>query len=124
MFVALSVVGTRPIIVTGTVQFGDVQVIDATHLSMLDNNSEPTGSALVAAFGPGETVAAADINGDDVPDIIVGLYAPVPPIWRLTPEVKVIDGTKLADPIPDTAVLDSFFFQFCSVADGVSVAAQ
>jgi FG-GAP repeat len=140
VFVAVSTVGMHPIIVTGTEgsEFNigpNVKVIDATQLSMLDNNSEPTGSALLAAFfafaprnvTDGAAVAAADINSDGVADIIVGGLGTVG--LTPTPEVKVIDGTKLADlqpngEIADTALHDSFFFQFASETNGVFVGAQ
>jgi hypothetical protein len=145
VFVAVSSVGTHHVIVTGTggsnspnkVSGPNVKEIDATKLSVLDNNSEPTGSALLAAFfayapdtqSEAAPVALADINGDGVPDIIVGGMTSPTEQPAQTPEVKVIDGTKLADlqpngEIADTALLDSFFFQFSGLNLGVPVGAH
>src|SRR5262249_5707399 len=68
-------------IITGA-DFGGgphVKVIDATKLDQVDANGEIADSALVAQFyaysplfGGGVRVAAADVNGDGVPDIITG----------------------------------------------------
>jgi hypothetical protein len=129
VYVAVTFNGTHPVIVTGkgfAAQSGgplvvgpEVRVVDATRLTVLDSNSEPTDSGLITdffAYRPeqspfGVTVAAADINGDGVGDIITGGDT-----TGGVPQVKVIDGTKLAEldmvgAIQDTALLDSFFFQ-------------
>jgi len=142
VFVAVSTVGTHPVIVTGAgAQLSggpnvgpQVKVIDATLLNMLDSNSEPTGSALLGkffAYNPtstaGVTVAAADINADGVASIITGGQALSG--GSNQPQVKVIDGTKLGDlqpnqEISDTALLDSFFFLFSPGSVGVFVGGQ
>jgi hypothetical protein len=76
------------------------------------------------AFGPGFRggvhVAVGDVNGDGVPDIIVGAGA--------GPHVLVIDGTKLNEVLPNgqiapSALLASFLAFGPSFQGGVSVAA-
>jgi hypothetical protein len=86
----------------------EVKVIDATKLSVLDNNSEPTGQALVSdflAYDPGVVipvrVAIFDFNGDGMADIVVG-PGPAVPL-----PVKIIDGTKLMDLQPNREIADS-----------------
>jgi hypothetical protein len=145
VYVAVSNAGSHPVIVTGTgfnvISNQDVgpnvKVIDAAQLSVLDNNSEPTGTALLAkffAFTPDANqdyvpapVAAADINGDGVADILVGGYAVPPGQVEVAATGKIIDGTKLSDlqpngEIADTALLDIFHFQFSDVGGNVYVA--
>ena len=89
---------------------------------------ETTGATLAEffAFAPSFTggvfVAVGDVNGDGVPDIIVGAGA------GGGPEVKVIDGTKLNQvnaqgEIENTALLADFFAYAPTFTGGVSVAA-
>jgi hypothetical protein len=140
--VAASNVGGHPIIVTGIGNPFDsadpdqpVKEINATQLDVLDNDSVPTGSAVMAtffAFAPRSDfsevlVVAADINGDGVADIVAGSLAD-----QVSPEepqqVKEIDGTKLTDlqsngEISDTALLGSFSFPLSFAGGSVYVAA-
>jgi streptogramin lyase len=133
VYVAADVEGSAARIATGAGagNIGPrVRVIDASHLDMLDNNSEPTGTALVGdflaydpAFAGGVRVAAADLNGDGVIDILTGAGP------GGGPHVKAIDGTKLTSVLPnqeiaDSALLDSFFALDPGWTGGVFVGAR
>src|SRR5204862_171822 len=72
-------------------------------------------------FGGGVRVAAADVNGDGIADIITGAGP------GAGPHVKVIDGTKVGQvfstgQINDSALLKSFFAFDQSFGGGVYVA--
>jgi hypothetical protein len=120
----------HPIVVTSALQEPNqpaIKVIDATKLNLLDSNSEPTGAAVLGnfyaynpSFGLRTSLATADINGDGVADILIG---PDSEGLHITP-VKIVDGTKLNDLMPnkqiaDSALLDSFFA--FNTSDGVSI---
>ena len=95
------------------------------HVEVFDGAS---GKLLASffAYGPGfaggVSVAAADVNGDGVPDIITGAGP------GGGPHVEVIDGTKLGQTqgngqIADSALLASFFAYDPGFTNGVRVAA-
>jgi hypothetical protein len=121
-----------PEIVTGTGAGGDphVKVIDGTKLNELQNNAEIAGSAIIGqfdAYSPfflgGVTVAAADLNGDGVVDIVTGAGP------GGGPHVKAIDGTKLSElqnnfEIADSALIGQFYAYAPSFDGGVYVAAS
>jgi len=110
VFVAFGVsAGGRPEIITGADSGGGphVKVIDATKLGQLLPNSQIADSALVGqfyAYDPrftgGVRVAAADLNGDGVLDIVTGAGP------GGGPHVKVIDGSKLQDLLPNSQIAD------------------
>jgi hypothetical protein len=125
--------GGLPEIVTGAARGGGphVKVIDATKLNELQNNSEIADGALLGqfyAYSPifygGVRVAAADINGDGVLDIITGTGE------GGGPHVKVVDGNRLHDLQADsepaaTALLGQFYaFDPTKSDGGVYVAAS
>src|SRR5262249_21274032 len=94
VFVAASTIGGHAVITTGAGEGGgrEVKAIDATELGLLNNNSEPTGAAVLGdfyaynpGFGGGVSVASADLNGDGVADIITG------PGPSGGPQVKVVN---------------------------------
>ncbi len=129
VFVAATTVGGHAIITTGAGEGGgpEVKAIDAMHLGILNNDSEPTGAAVLGdfyaydpAFGGGVRVGSADVNGDGVADIITG------PGPSGGPEVKIVNGTMLSDlqaggEIADGALLDDFFAFSASLANGIFV---
>jgi trimeric autotransporter adhesin len=128
---ALSSMGL-PEIITGADAGGGphVKVIDGTKLNQLQNNAEIADSALVAqfyaydpGFAGGVRVAAADLNGDGVPDIVTGAGP------GGGPHVKAIDGTKLDQlqnnaEISDSALLGQFYAYGAGFNGGVFVAAN
>jgi hypothetical protein len=78
--------------------------------------------AFAQTFAGGATVAVGDVNGDGVPDLIVGAGP------GGGPEVKVIDGTKLSQiqtggQVPASALLADFFAYAPSFVGGVNLAA-
>jgi hypothetical protein len=132
VFVAASSNNGHPILVTShAVGAGPVEVIDATKLNLLNNNSEPTGAAVLGSFfaynphdltmGTSAHVAVLDFNLDGVADILIG------PSKTMAPEpVEIVDGTKLNDvgmfqEILPSALLDSFFAFGSSFTGGVFV---
>jgi hypothetical protein len=132
VFVAADSNHGKPVLVTShAVGSGPVQVIDPTKLNLLDNNSEPTGAALLGSFfaynphdltqGTSAHVAALDFNSDGIADILIG------PSKTISPEpVEVVDGTKLSDlgiyqQILPSALLDSFFAFGNSFTGGIFV---
>jgi CSLREA domain-containing protein len=120
--------GALPEIVTGAGGQPHVKVIDATKLNQLQANAEIADSALVAqfyaynpVFGGGVTVAAADLNGDGILDVVTGAGP------GGGPHVKVIDGTKLHQlqanaEIADSALIGQFLAGTTFDHDGVFVA--
>src|SRR5262249_33136781 len=94
-------------------------------IKVIDGKTGATLSAFFAfnpAFTGGVFVAAGDVNGDGVADIIVGAGA------GGGPEVRVIDGTKLGliqsnGQIMTAALLGDFFAFTPSFVGGVTVAA-
>jgi hypothetical protein len=132
VFVAASGNNGHPIIVTShAVGSGPVEVIDASKLNMLSNDSQPIGAAVLGSFfaynphdltmGTSAHVAALDFNVDGVADILIG------PSKTMAPEpVEIVDGTKLSDvgmfqEILPTALLDSFFAFGNSFTGGIFV---
>jgi hypothetical protein len=133
VFVAFGVSNvTLPEIVTGADAGGGphVKVIDGTKLGQLDNNAVIADSALLGqfyaydpAFNGGVRVAAADLNGDGVLDIVTGAGP------GGGPHVKAIDGTKLGQlqnnaEIADSALLAQFYAYGANFDGGVYVAAS
>lgn len=118
-------------IVTGRSQgTAEVKVIDGTKLNQVDpKTGEILPGALlgdflafVPGFQGGVNVAAADINGDGLADVITGAGPGGQPL------VRIIDATKLnqvgADSvIQDSALLGSFLAFEPNFAGGVRVAA-
>jgi hypothetical protein len=106
-----------------------VKVIDGDKLTQIQANGEIANSALLAGFyayapefAGGVNVAAADVNGDGIADIITGAGP------GGGPHVKVIDGTKLGQlrtdaEIADSALLGSFYAYAPAFSGGVYVAA-
>jgi hypothetical protein len=130
VFVAASSNNGHPIVVTShAVGAGQVEMIDATKLNMLTNDSEPTaGLGSFFPYNPHELlmgtsahIALLDFNLDGVGDILIGpsqTHAPEP--------VEIVDGTKLNDvglfqEILPSALLDSFFAFGSSFTGGVFV---
>jgi len=103
VFVAANINNGHPIIVTShVIGSGPVEVIDATKLNMLSNDSQPTGSAVLGSFfaynphdptiSTSAHVAALDFNVDGVADILIG------PSQKIAEgPVEIVDGTKLTD---------------------------
>ncbi|MFL5339601.1 MAG: hypothetical protein ACJ8F7_05475 [Gemmataceae bacterium] len=97
----------------------------AAHVVVHDNITGSTIGSFFAydpSFTGGARVASADVNGDDVTDIIVGAGP------GGGPHVKVIDGSKLTQTlangvISDSALLASFFAYAPSFTGGIFVAA-
>jgi hypothetical protein len=133
VYVAFAEAGPgKPLIVTGAGQGGGphVKVIDATKLNQLQPSGEIADTSLVGqfyAYSPlfsgGVAVAAADVNGDEVPDIVTGAGP------GGGPHIKVIDGTKLGQlqnnaEIADTALIGQFYAGSTFDNDGVFVAAD
>jgi hypothetical protein len=133
VFVAANSNNGHPIIVTSHVLGpGPVEVIDATKLNLLDNNSQPTGAAVLGSFfayNPNDPslstaaqVAALDFNVDGVADILIG-----PSATLNTPQpVEIVNGTMLNDvsmfkEILPSALLDSFFAFGSTYTGGISV---
>jgi hypothetical protein len=73
--------------------------------------------AYAVQFSGGVFVAAGDVNGDHVPDIITGAGA------GGGPEVRVFDGSAAGAGIPTPAILDDFYAYSPAFAGGVEVAA-
>jgi hypothetical protein len=133
VFVAFGISEGTPEIITGAGPGGSphVKVIDATKLSQLQDNSVIANSALVGqfyAYSPffngGVRVAAADLNGDQVLDIVTGAGP------GGGPHVKAIDGDSLSDldnnaEISNNALIGQFYAYTPTVAPsgGVYVAA-
>jgi CSLREA domain-containing protein len=121
-----------PVIITGAGPGGTphVKVIDGTKLFLLQNNSEIANNALLGqffAYDPlflgGVRVAAADINGDGVIDVITGAGP------GGGPHVKSVDGSKLSQlqnnsEIADTALINQFYAYAPTFKGGVSVGAS
>jgi len=114
-------------IITGAGTGSLVKIIDGTKLHQLQKNGEIANSALLSqfnAFGPkfqgGVFVAVGDVNGDGVPDVIVGAGA-----GGQGPLVKVIDGTKInvlnGGEISNSALLGQFFAFSPTFKGGVRV---
>jgi hypothetical protein len=117
VYVAFGISEGTPEIVTGAGPGGSphVKVIDATKLNQLQSNSVIADSALVAqfyAYSPffngGVRVAAADLNGDRVLDIVTGAGP------GGGPHVKAIDGDSLSDldnnaEISNNALIGQFY---------------
>jgi hypothetical protein len=105
----------------------EVKVIDGTKLSQLQANAEIAGTALLGdffafdpAFAGGVTVAAGDVNGDGLADVITGAGP------GGGPQVKAIDATKLNllqanAEIADSALIASFFAYNPAFTGGVTV---
>jgi hypothetical protein len=124
--------GQGPEIITGAGAGGTshVKVIDATKIGQLQPNSVIANSALAGQFvaytpffSGGVTVAAADLNGDGILDIVTGAGP------GGGPHVKVIDGTKLNQlqsnsEIADSALIGQFYADSPFDTDGVFVAAS
>src|SRR5262249_36065238 len=110
VFVAYGVSDGLAEIITGAGAGGGphVKVIDGAEINTLQNNGVISDSALVAQFyaysrffDGGVRVAAADLNGDGVLDIVTGAGP------GGGPHVKAIDGTKLHQLQPDAQIADS-----------------
>jgi hypothetical protein len=133
VFVAFGVSNGHPEIITGAGAGGGphVKVIDGTKINQLQSNGQIADSALAAqfyAYSPffngGVRVAAADLNGDGVLDIVTGAGPGGGPL------VKAINGTKLGQlqnnaEISDAALIGQFYAYTRTVAPsgGVYVAA-
>jgi hypothetical protein len=106
-----------------------VKVIDSALLGLTQANGEIADGALLASFyayAPtftgGVNIAASDVNGDGVDDIVTGAGP------GGGPHVEVIDGTKLGQmhsngQIGDAALLASFYAYDPAFLGGVYVAA-
>jgi hypothetical protein len=104
-----------------------VKVINDAEINTLQNDGQIADSALVAqfyAFSPffagGVRVAAADLNGDGVLDIVTGAGPGGGPL------VKAIDGAKLGQlqsngEISDTALIGQFYAYTPTAAPGGGV---
>jgi hypothetical protein len=133
VFVAYGVSNGLSQVITGAGPGGGphVKVIDGSEIKTVQSNGEISDSALVAqfyAYSPfftgGVRVAAADLNGDGVLDIVTGAGP------GGGPHVKAIEGTKLNllqndGQIADSALLGSFYAYTPTVqpSGGVFVAA-
>jgi hypothetical protein len=129
--VAFGVSDGLPEIITGAGPGGSphVKVIDGTKINMLQDNAVISDSAVVGqfyAYSPffngGVSVAAADVNGDQILDIITGAGP------GGGPHVKVIDGNRLNQLDNDAEILNSaligqFYAYDPGFTGGVSVAA-
>jgi hypothetical protein len=121
--------GGPPEIVTGAGGQTHVKVIDATRLNQVQVNAEIANSALLGqfyayapAFSGGVAVAAADVNGDGILDVVTGAGP------GGGPHVKVIDGANLNQrqingEIADSALIGQFNASTQLDPDGVFVAA-
>jgi CSLREA domain-containing protein len=132
VYVAFGLTAGVPEIVTGAGAGGGphVKVIDGTELKQLQATGEIADSALLGqfyAYSPffsgGVRVAAADLNGDGVADIVTGAGP------GGGPHVKAIDGTKLNDLQTDSqpassALLGQFYAYSPDFSGGVFVAAS
>jgi hypothetical protein len=133
VFVAFGLSNGLPQIVTGAGPGGGphVKIIDGAEISTLQNNGEIANGALVAqfyAYSPffngGVRVAAADLNADNVLDIVTGAGP------GGGPHIKAINGTKLGQlqsnaEISNAALIGQFYAYTPTVAPsgGVYVAA-
>jgi CSLREA domain-containing protein len=132
VFVAVGSLNGHAEIITGAGAGGGphVKVIDPRALSLLQRNGEIADTAVTAqfyAYSPlflgGVTVAAADLNGDGIVDIVTGAGP------GGGPHVKVIDGTRPGQlhgnaEIADGALIGQFYAGPQLDTDGVFVAAD
>jgi hypothetical protein len=95
-------------IVTGAGGQTHVKVIDVTKLGQIQGNGEIANSAVLGQFyaytppfSGGVAVAAADLNGDGILDIVTGAGP------GGGPHVKIVDGTKLGQVQANGAIADS-----------------
>src|SRR5262249_12238023 len=131
VFVAFGLSDGLQEIITGAGPGGSphVKVIDGSKINMLQDNAVISDSAVVAqfyAYSPffngGVSVAAADVNGDPILDIVTGAGP------GGGPHVKAIDGTRLNQldsdaEISNSALIGQFYAYDPGFSGGVSVAA-